>query len=618
MYLNKELREKLGDLVSICDRTKDIADAIGMPEELKVEFTHFSVRMKEILQGVPDSSPDEKETSFKDYGINALLVRNFRKFEQILSNPDAYYGMELKDSGLTVLLGDNGSGKSSVFDAAEYLFTGNIGEAEYRDYDVKSFVRRNISEHKIIAKCQNGVVIGSDDTAMPDEIKSLPLANFFISENSIYQSGKMTDGDNFLPYFCELLGLGDIYRFVNGMPGSSESILNKVNQYLMAKVDSLKIKPDEMLDKLRMSVIDFERPITDQDRNELQKRLSRIEEIYEEWKLISVEDFDINAQLTKINKKAYLYLVPEFRDWITFSKDLKAQNPVTSRRSMSIREALERRKAIANFDKEKAVGDMKSHLKQLIDNIHKLLSMKSSEIMLQSIVDMSVIYDNMRESKLPDGVPDEVIDDILIVPHKLKDMADSLMAALETYVSDFMNENFRLLINSLFKESFLTESETITIGKIENHTLRIEVNGVSINKYFNTFRYRLFFLIMQTAVCLRMMENNKVVFPIMLDDIFYANDYHNKNELCKFFDVVIKESNRIFGNGVKPQIVFLSHDEQLVMSMYQKGLDADYIVEYGKLLNIQNIEELELTKRTINVTGAINYKYHNIYIPIYK
>ena len=618
MYLNKELIERLKELVSICDRTNSIADAIGMPEELKIEFLLFTGRMNELLHGIPDSNPGEGKGSFKNYGIKALLVRNFRKYGQILSNPDAYYGMELKDSGLTVLLGDNGSGKSSVFDAAEYLFTGNIGEAEYRDYNVNSFVRRNTSEHEIIAKFHNGVVIGTEETKMPDEIKSLPLSNFFISENSIYQSGKMIEGDNFLPYFCELLGLGDIYRFINGTPMESDSILNKVNQYLMTKVDSLKMKPDEVLDKLRMSVIDFERPISDQDRNELLKRLNYIKQIYKEWLSISVDDFDINEELKKANKKAYLYLVPEFRDWMTFSKDLKDRNPITSTRSRSFREALERRSAIANFDKEKAVANMKSHLKLLIDNIEKLLSLESSEIMLHSIVDLAVKYDNMRKSQLPDGVNDDVKDGILNVPKQLKTAGENVMAALESYVSGFMDENFVLLINSLFKESFLSESESITIGKIENHTLKIEVNGVSINKYFNTFRYRLFFLIMQSAICLRMMENNKVVFPIMLDDIFYANDYHNKTELCKFFNEVIKESNRIFDNEVKPQIIFLSHDEQLVMSMYQKGMDADYIVEYGKLLNIKNIEEMELTKRTIDVTEAIKYEYRNIYIHIYK
>lgn len=486
------------------------------------------------------------------------------------------------------------------------------------DYDVYSFVRRNTSKHEIIAKFHNGVVIGTEETKMPDEIKSLPLSNFFISENSIYQSGKMIEGDNFLPYFCELLGLGDIYRFINGTPMESESILNKVNQYLMTKVDSLKMKPDEVLDKLRMSVIDFERPISDQDRNELHKRLSYFNHIYKEWLSISVDDFDINEELKKANKKANLYLVPEFRDWMTFSKDLNDRNPITSTRSQSFREALERRSAIANFDKEKAVANMKSHLKLLIDNIEKLLSLESSEIMLHSIVDLAVKYDNIRKSQLPDGVNDDVKDGILNVPKQLKTAGENMMAALESYVSGFMDENFVLLINSLFKESFLLESESITIGKIENHTLKIEVNGVSINKYFNTFRYRLFFLIMQSAICLRMMENNKVVFPIMLDDIFYANDYHNKPELCKFFNEVIKESNRIFDNEVKPQIVFLSHDEQLVMSMYQKGMDADYIVEYGKLLNIKNIEEMELTKRTIDVTEAIKYEYRNIYIHIYK
>ncbi|MDD6826556.1 MAG: AAA family ATPase [Oscillospiraceae bacterium] len=618
MHLNNELSAKLNELLSLIEKTRNFIDVIGIPEDLKRDFSNYAVRLGDIVNSASDSTTSDV-APISDFRLKSLLVRNFRKYGVLSEDADAYFGMEMTDSELMVLLGENGSGKSSIFNAAEYLFTGRIGEAEYRDYDVSSYFKRGDSSCEIIAFTKNDMKIKSGETVTPKELRAIPLSHFFISENSIYKSGKMIDGENFLPYFCELLGLGDVYRFVNGRPGEGDSVLERVCQQIESKMMNLASNHDLVLDELKDATRDFQRSVAEQDKVELRNRLATLEGIYKEWQSLSTETLDINEQLKKVNRFANLYLVPEFREWITFSKDLKAQLPNTSGKSRTFKEALDRQKAISSFDKEKAFGNMKTKLIRLIDNIKKMLSQTHPDIVLQRIIDLSLQYARLRDNQLPDGLKDEVvIDSIFGVPSQLRAIGNSLIIGLEMYVSEFVDEKFRSFIISLFNDSFLASGETITIGSLENHTIRIDVNGVSINKYFNTFRYRLFFLIMQTAVCLRLMEQNKVVFPIMLDDIFYANDYHNKTELCKFFKVVVDVKGWMFEDNIRPQIIFLSHDEQIVMTMHQKDWEFNGKVEYGKLLNISNIEKIEMTQRKVKDDSGATFKYHNIYIPIYR
>lgn len=617
MFLSQELKSTLTDLASLREVINHLADAIGLPEELKKDFFRFADRLDELSQGASDREAIES-ASFSDYCLKALLVSDFRKYGKVTNGADSYFGMEAQDADLLVLLGDNGSGKSSIFDAAEYLFTGKIGEAEYRACDANAFCRRGDNGPEIIALTRNENTIKSDGSEIPDSLKSLPLPYFFISENSIYQAGKMLDGENFFPYFCELLGLGDVYRFVSGEPADDSSILEKVCQHIEAKYLSLSQKPEILLNELTKKVREIQRLLTEQDQKELKRRLGNIEKVYEEWQTLSVDELDISEQLKKVNHYAYLYLVPEFRDWISFSQDLRSRIPKLTVRSRSLKEALAKRKAVAEFDKAKSFQEMKTALKQLIDNINGMLSHSSSDQDFQEIIDLSLKYKQMLDSRLLKDLPEDKMEILSIIPSRLRTIGRELIGCLESYVSEIIDNSFKAAVNSLFNGTFLAEGETITIGNIENHTLRIDVNGVSINKYFNTFRYRMFFLIMQTTICLRIMKSNKVLFPIMLDDIFYANDYHNKTELCKFFKVVFDTSSKMLGNGIKPQIIFLSHDELLVMTMNQKGVGESGKVVYGRLLDLSNVEKIEMTKRPLSDDEESSYKYRNIYIPIYQ
>lgn len=619
MYLNEELSAKLNELLSLRVNITDIANAISLPEQLKKEFFHFADRLTGLAQGTTERASEEKD-NYSDYRLRTLLVRNFRKYGKVTDNPDAYFGLDADKSDLLVLLGDNGSGKSSIFDAAEYLFTGNIGEAEYRAFEAKSFCSRDENDYEIIAITKNGTTVNSGHNDIPNSLQSLPLPYFFISENSIYQVGKMLDGDNFFPYFCELLGLGDLYRLANGKSAYEDSILEKISQHIDAKIKNYDEEDAETtLNELRKKTLEVQRSLTEADKKEIEKRLYKLQGIYKSWLSLPAISVDIiRGELHKANRWATLYLVPEFRDWMSFSKDLRSNLPKVNQQRKSLKETLENKRALAEFDTDKALESMKTNLKQLIDNINALLSKSSSSQDLQDIIDLSENYRKLKDSQIQKDLSDETIKNIKSVPSKLRDIRTDLLNGLESYVSEVLDDQFKSAVISLFKNTFLSEEESITIGSLENHTLRIDVNGVSINKYFNTFRYRLFFLIIQTALCLRIMKSNKVLFPIMLDDIFYANDYHNKTELCKFFDVVSKISDDLLGDDIKPQMIFLSHDEQLVMTMNQKAIGNKWKVEYGRILNLTHIENMEMTIRPLPKEEESPYNYRNIFIPIYK
>ena len=79
------------------------------------------------LQPMPKPSG---ESHFRNLIFQNLLIKNFRKYGETIDKQ--YLGLKFQDSNVEhapqrsiyVLLGDNGSGKSSLFDAMEYLCTG--------------------------------------------------------------------------------------------------------------------------------------------------------------------------------------------------------------------------------------------------------------------------------------------------------------------------------------------------------------------------------------------------------------------------------------------------------------------------------------------------------------
>lgn len=99
-------------------------------------------------------------------------------------------------------------------------------------------------------------------------------------------------------------------------------------------------------------------------------------------------------------------------------------------------------------------------------------------------------------------------------------------------------------------------SEIINAKLVRDHTDL----PISPNKYFNTFRYRLFCMMVSISVAMASRLKTKVNFPIVLDDVFYASDFSKRITIEKF----IKNLFSLFRKHSKDiplQLILFTHDE---------------------------------------------------------
>lgn len=86
-----------------------------------------------------------------------------------------------------------------------------------------------------------------------------------------------------------------------------------------------------------------------------------------------------------------------------------------------------------------------------------------------------------------------------------------------------------------------------------------------VNKYFNTFHYRLFSTMVGVSIAMASRINTKINLPLVLDDVFYASDFENRATIERF----IKELFNIFNNytpSIELQLILFTHDQLIFES----------------------------------------------------
>lgn len=112
------------------------------------------------------------------------------------------------------------------------------------------------------------------------------------------------------------------------------------------------------------------------------------------------------------------------------------------------------------------------------------------------------------------------------------------------------------------------------------------------------------------------MKNENFLFPFILDDVFYANDYRNKRELFKYFEQIRKYAKDLLGDSKKLQIIFFTHDEQIVSCFSTKFLDRDDgQTAFVRLTQPYFAEKFECKEITLN---GDKEKYYNLYFKLYE
>ncbi len=142
-------------------------------------------------------------------------------------------------------------------------------------------------------------------------------------------------------------------------------------------------------------------------------------------------------------------------------------------------------------------------------------------------------------------------------------------------------------INKIVKESFIPIEELITdvlnnfldeegisieididkkedeSGEIISETIYAKIKSpygdISPNKYFNTFRYRLFCMMVSLSIALASRVRSKVNLPVVLDDVFYSSDFIKRASIEKFLEQMIKTFSKF--SDLPLQLILFTHDE---------------------------------------------------------
>lgn len=113
-----------------------------------------------------------------------------------------------------------------------------------------------------------------------------------------------------------------------------------------------------------------------------------------------------------------------------------------------------------------------------------------------------------------------------------------------------------------------------------------ELITTSPDHYFNTFRYKLFSLMISLSIALASRKMYKVNLPLVIDDLFYGSDYVSKNTFSEFIQKIIKLYEK-HTPDMPLQIILFTHDNFIYKSA------------------IEGIENLSIGNKNLNLDKTI-------------
>lgn len=611
------LTEKLFDLMQSLKGLRDRSDKIMSYYQGGKQLSERFMALSKMAASPHVKSGERPDVT--DYSLRTLLLRHFRRYGKP-SRDYSYYGMRVSTkespSSRMILLGRNGVGKSSLFDAAEYLFTGSIGEADYRRIKPRNFIHDDAADQEIAALTGSGFY---SKTNPPRVAEYLPVGNFFVSENSIVKSLSMIQDGNFYPFLCEMLGLGDIYELSKG------NLLDEMIDIISSTPENKTISSKEMLDDILYSNFFT---LRENDGKELESYRESLFLLLEKCRKFGTGEITLEQiikEAYKINMRKHLYITPVSVWYNTLdrirqqAKYLKAKRPRQTSKSFPATEAPKYEE-----QEQELVVMLHSAALTLISYFDSVTSRMDGKDLILELKRRLDQYLHDEEEK--DLLSLKGSDEVAQFKDDLTKSRNELGSSLSEYIATICDEKLVSSIKEVFDSTFIdSKDETfdIDISHISEGIVTMTVNGVPANRYFNTFRFRLLFIVLQTSLCIRLMKFTKVSFPIFFDDVFYANDYNNKQELVKFFRVLSKQSEDITKDGIPFQYLFFSHDEQLVYALSNdKGEKKDdksvQVVadKYCRILDVNTLNIAESTHDQDTYEGQ-TILFKNVYVQIF-
>jgi len=143
---------------------------------------------------------------------------------------------------------------------------------------------------------------------------------------------------------------------------------------------------------------------------------------------------------------------------------------------------------------------------------------------------------------------------------------------VEEIMNDYFHDDPRYKLQITLKDSpIVIDGDEYNSKIIVAEIIDKDDNDMSISPdhYFNTFRYKLFNLMISLSIALASRKMYKVNLPLVIDDLFYGSDFVSKNTFSEFIQKLILLFKK-HTPEMPLQIILFTHDDFI----YKSSIDG--------------------------------------------
>lgn len=656
---NNVVAENVYRWLCYCMQTEDNQSLAGLKGILDVV-----VKTLKSDQNYLSSSQQEdvKPLKQKDICIEQLSIKNFRKFQgdnftfhmkaccmsRGTEDMDGKIGMGQNGNSIgrsLFLIGNNGVGKSSIYDALEWIMTGGISEGIIRKRDFRQLPYAGAPEPMVELKLTDGQTFKNYND-FEKEFRGNRMLALFCSEMDIFRIGQDLSKHDYTMFFARLMGYGDVVDLYDFLFKYSNDLAEKSKGYSKEKLEGIKLELKEseheqerflekLLDTLWISMDNFKRK---KEFVIIRKITSRIQNMIDTIKKKDKECYHIfMTEMDYLDKEISDY--KELNNTFIKNNDEEVDNGSDeNNKTETNKEYPIYENIIKCYDKLKAtivpqniIAGRRISVEEDENQIdwHNILSVLEE---LNTIVNNKLLIgaeeatkNYLEQRTKVDSYRRNIgeLEYARIIQENNEDITNYLKA-INKKIHKLVKENCTPYIELILHimEDFKQEGEDfdLFIG-FDKDELKIRLknkkgDNISAARFYNSFRYKLFCLLLKLVGGLAYMKLDNVRIPIILDDVFYGSDFYSRTKVKKFFVMLLNGIKKQLKNKDKEgnvQIICLTHDEVVLNAVVDAVAETQYkLVSFGRIIDACRIvSEAHNQKKGIrkNDEGNIYVKF---------
>lgn len=564
------------------------------------------------IEGVPAPEPEYK--LLLDYRIKRMALDDFRTYPH---HDEIAYGIDFCNSkdevNSLLLIGGNGTGKSSIFSALEKAYTGFTSQAEERQVDQNVYNSYGFRKKSNVEDSQSVKISLVDERGIND-YSNLTTSASFCSSYDIQQIEQ--SGDDMTDYFLCQLGYGEILEI--------EKMLADVKSTLLSERTSL----------------DNRASLDDSVSSDLYKEvISEFLEVVYKNNTFSIEGEEKFKEIDNIRE---LLELPENETYenLLFNSYWKSLSDLQFKKSQSLQASAGIPSIGIDQSLQKEIDKQELELSWLFSTFFTAYNKYKKQLDADKV--LSELYVSYYDAKRREdsmimtiGAAEERIAVLEKRDKAITSLQERFISKKESIVNDFSfyARSFveRILAN------FAEPDEVFKIRSKNGLKVNIQVSQhgqppfkARPHEYLNSFRFVLFCVTLKVALSLWQMRIKKTVTPIVIDDVFDVSDFENSLKLEEYFYwVICSYKETALGNKMRipMQLILLTHDE-LMKASFERAIQRVRRMEaleknekkkitfqaiYGRLVKYQYAEQIktkEMNKgKLCNQTDILNLYY---------